>query len=62
MAQTDNLMNEIFLSDIQKAYFAHSAVYGVGPDVVSECAYLTHCFVWIAKGKIQTKQRKILEP
>ena len=21
-----------------------------------------HCFVWIPKGKIQTKQRKILEP
>ena len=26
LAQTDNLMNEIFLSDIQKAYFAHIAL------------------------------------
>ena len=38
------------------------AVNGVGPDVVSGCTSLTHCFVWIAEGKIQTKRRKILEP
>ena len=29
-AKTDKIWNEIFLGDIQKAYFAHSAVGGRG--------------------------------